>query len=91
MKRVYELSAGKNFVMFTINMDTERSLWINEVLKENLPWTVLSDLQGFEGGVARHYNVTGIPVIFLIDPEGKIVTNQLRGEKMIEYIKKLLL
>lgn len=91
LKRVYELSAGKNFVMFTINMDTERSLWINEVLKENLPWTVLSDLQGFEGEVARHYNVTGIPVIFLIDPEGKIVTNQLRGEKMIEYIKKFLL
>lgn len=91
LKKVYELAKGKNLVMFTINLDKERELWVNDVAKENLPWPMISNLQAFEGELTRRYNVSGIPEIYLIDPEGKIVTNQLRGEKMIEYIKKLLL
>lgn len=89
LKRVHNLTKDKNFVMFTINMDNERSLWVNEVAKENLPWPVISDLQAFDGELAKRYNINGIPVIYLIDPEGKIVENHLRGEKMIEYIKNI--
>ena len=75
--------------MFTINLDKERRLWEEDVKKENLPWPVLSDLKAFDRGVAGEYNVSGIPVIYLIDPEGKIITNELRGEKMISMIRQL--
>ncbi|MDE6452006.1 MAG: hypothetical protein K2L23_06940 [Odoribacter sp.] len=74
--------------MFTISLDKERKLWVEDVVRENLPWPVISDLQAFDGELARQYNISGIPVIFLIDPEGKIVTNKLRGEQMIEYISR---
>ena len=90
LKRVYELVKDKGFVMFTVNLDKERKLWVEDVAKENLPWPVISDLQAFDGELTRQYNVSGIPVIFLIDPEGKIVTNKLRGEQMIEYISRLM-
>ena len=76
--------------MFTVNLDKERKLWVEDVAKENLPWPVISDLQAFDGELTRQYNVSGIPVIFLIDPEGKIVTNKLRGEQIIEYISLLM-
>ena len=89
LKQVYDLTKGKKFHMFTINLDKERKLWEEDVKKESLPWPVLSDLKAFDGGVAGEYNVSGIPVIFLIDPEGKIVTNKLRGEGMISFIKQL--
>ncbi|HJF69800.1 MAG TPA: AhpC/TSA family protein [Butyricimonas virosa] len=89
LKQVYDLTRGKKFHMFTINLDKERKLWEDDVKKESLPWPVLSDLKAFDGGVAEEYNVSGIPVIFLIDPEGKIVTNKLRGEGMISFIEQL--
>ncbi len=89
LKQVYDLTKGKKFHMFTINLDKERRLWEEDVKKENLPWPVLSDLKAFDGGVAGEYNVSGIPVIYLIDPEGKIITNELRGEKMISMIRQL--
>ena len=46
-------------------------------------------LKAFESPVAKSYNVSGIPMIYLIDPEGKIKEKGLRREEMIEYINTL--
>ena len=89
LKTVYENTKGKNFVMFTINLDDERGKWEEDVKHYNLPWKVISDLKAFESPVAKSYNVSGIPMIYLIDPEGKIKEKGLRREEMIEYINAL--
>ena len=49
----------------------------------------MSDLKAYSGPVAQNYHVKGIPMIYLIDPEGKIMARDLRREPMIEYIDKL--
>lgn len=89
LQRVYKDTKNKNFVMFTINLDEERTKWEDDVKKHNLPWTVLSDLQGFKSPVAKNYNVSGIPMIYLINPDGVIEEKGLRREPMIEYINNL--
>ena len=75
--------------MFTKNLDEERTKWEDDVKKHDLPWTVLSDLQGFKSPVAKNYNVSGIPMIYLINPEGLIEEKGLRREHMIDYINNL--
>ncbi len=90
LKEVHELTKTKNLVMFTINLDKERDLWVNDVLQENLPWAVISNLEAFDGELTRMYNVSGIPSIFLIDPEGRIVKKDLRGESMIAFINETI-
>lgn len=90
LQKVYELAKGKNLVMFTINLDKERELWVREVAEENLPWPVISNLEAFDGELTRQYNVSGIPNIFLIGPDGNIVKKNLRGESMIEFIKETI-
>ena len=77
------------FVMFTVNMDEDREKWEKDVKEYNLPWPVVSDLKAYSGPVAQNYHVKGIPMIYLIDPEGKIMARDLRREPMIEYINKL--
>ena len=89
LKTVYENTKGKNFVMFTVNMDEDREKWEKDVKEYNLPWPVVSDLKAYSGPVAQNYHVKGIPMIYLIDPEGKIMARDLRREPMIEYINKL--
>lgn len=89
LKTVYENTRGKDFEMFTVNLDDSREKWEEDVKKENLPWPVISDLQAFKGPVAENYNVSGIPVIYLIDRDGKILEKGLRREAMIEYINGL--
>lgn len=89
LKTVYENTKGKNFVMFTVNMDEDREKWEKDVKEYNLPWPVVSDLKAYSGPVAQNYHVKGIPMIYLIDPEGKIMARDLRREAMIEYIDSL--
>ncbi len=89
LKTVYENTKGKDFVMFTVNLDENREKWVEDVKQYNLPWPVISDLQAFKSPVAINYNVSGIPMIYLIGPGGKIKEKGLRREVMIEYIDSL--
>lgn len=89
LQQVYKDTKNENFIMFTINLDDERMKWEDDVEKHNLPWKVLSDLQGFKSPVAQNYNVSGIPMIYLINPEGLIEEKGLRREQMIECINNL--
>ena len=89
LKTVYENTKGKDFVMFTVNLDENREKWVEDVKQYNLPWPVISDLQAFKSPVAINYNVSGIPMIYLIGPDGKIKEKGLRREAMIEYIDSL--
>jgi hypothetical protein len=62
-----------------------------EFLKKNeLPW-----LQGYlaewsQTKVPEQFGVQGIPAIFLISPEGKIIENELAGGSMAGRIEKYL-
>lgn len=89
LQKVYENTKDKNFVMFTICLDESREKWEKDVKEHNLPWKVLSDLQGFKGDLTTNYNVGGIPVIYLINPEGIIEKKDLRRDEMISYINNL--
>jgi hypothetical protein len=62
-----------------------------EFLKKNdLPW-----MQGYlsewsETKVPEQYGVQGIPAIFLLSPEGKIIESELEGSSMIGRLEKHL-
>lgn len=43
-----------------------------------------------ENGVIDDYNIQGYPTSFLIDPDGKIVAKNLRGENLIEVLNSYL-
>ena len=90
LKQLYEKTKGKNFVMLTVNLDEKRSKWEEDVKAHQLPWPVISDLKGFNGGMSALYNIGGIPMTYLISPEGKILKKGLRREPMIQYITTLL-
>jgi len=89
LEEVYKLGKNKPFEMITINLDKKRELWVEDTRKENLPWNVLSDLKAFDG-IAKEFNVHGIPQIYLLSPEGKIIEKGLRGDNMIAKIKEYL-
>ena len=90
LKKVYEENKDQNFVMFTINLDETQKKWEDDVKEMNLPWPVISDLKAFQGDVPQAFNVKGIPMIYLINPEGKIEKKGLRGEEMVRTIHDLL-
>jgi peroxiredoxin len=82
--KVYNEYKGRNFDILGISLDKEdgREKWLKAILDDQLAWTQVSDLQGWQNAVAQRYHVRAIPQNFLVDPTGKIVAANLRGAEL---------
>ncbi|HEX8314964.1 MAG TPA: TlpA disulfide reductase family protein [Flavisolibacter sp.] len=80
----------KNFTVLGVSLDQQKQAWVDAVAKDKLVWTNVSDLQFWNNAAAQLYRVQSIPQNFLIDPNGKIVAKDLRGQdlekKLCEYL-----
>jgi thiol-disulfide isomerase/thioredoxin len=58
--------------------------------EKSMPWPQHFDGKYWENEYGRMYNIRGIPAMFLLDKEGKLVETSARGEKLEPLVKKLL-
>lgn len=89
VKAVYAEYHSKGFEIVSVSLDQKKENWTTAIKKYNLPWLQLSSLQGWKCPVARLYNVSGVPAMFLLDENGVIVSKDLRGEKLKIEVSKL--
>ena len=75
----YQKYKGKGFEVLGVSLDQNKDKWKQAVDKDNLTWTHVSDLKGWQNEVAQKYGVTSIPFNVLLDKEGKILAKGLRG------------
>jgi peroxiredoxin len=87
--KAYEKYKDSNFTILSVSMDGNKASWLKAVQDDKLPWVQLSDLKGFANEAGKLYGITAIPSNFLIDPRGKIVASNLRGEELISFLNKL--
>ncbi|TXH23267.1 MAG: AhpC/TSA family protein [Chitinophagaceae bacterium] len=82
----------KNFTILGVSLDRPdaKDKWLAAIEKDNLTWTQVSDLKFWENEVARQYGINAIPQNYLIDPNGVIVAENLRGEKLQEKLAEIL-
>lgn len=78
----YNKFKDKNFTILSVSLDKDQDKWKEAVAKDKLAWQHVSDLQGWESTVAALYGVQSIPANFLIDPSGKIIATDLRGDDL---------
>ena len=86
----YKKFSGKNFTVLGVSLDRSREPWIKAIKDDNLAWTQVSDLKFWNNEVAAKYKVGSIPQNFLIDPNGKIIARDLRGEELHQRLEQLL-
>ena len=60
------------------------------VMQDNLTWTQISDLTYWESPVVPAYKLEGIPFNVLVDPQGKIIAEGLRGEELEKKLSEVL-
>ncbi|MEO6135083.1 MAG: TlpA disulfide reductase family protein [Ginsengibacter sp.] len=74
----------KGFTVLGVSLDQpgKQQAWLDAIHKDGLYWTQVSDLKGWENEVSMKYGVRAIPQNFLIDPTGKIVAKNVRGEDL---------
>jgi peroxiredoxin len=82
----------KNFTVVGVSLDRpdSKAKWLDMIKQSKYNWTQLSDLSFWNSKPALLYNVNSVPANFLIDPQGKIIGKNLRGEALQKKLAELL-
>ena len=88
--KAYNTYKNRNFTIFGVSLDKDKAAWEQAIKQDNLTWAHASELADFEGSTVKLYQVEAIPASFLLDPTGKIIARNLRGEELDAFLNKTL-
>lgn len=80
---------SKGFEVIGISLDSKLDQWKKAISKINMPWIHLSDLKGWNNIAASTYDIKSVPSSILIDPNGKIIAIDLKGEKLTKKLREI--
>ena len=86
----YNKFKNKNFTILGVSLDEDKTKWLEAIKKDNLNWAQVSDLKGWNSASVPLFGFDGIPYNVLIDPTGKIIATELRGEDLGRKLGEIL-
>jgi len=86
----YKQFKDKNFTILGVSLDKTKDSWLKAIHEDQLTWTHVSDLQYWNSKAVETFKFEGIPYNILIDPQGKIIAESLRGAELENKLKEVL-
>lgn len=86
----YKEFKDKNFTVLGVSLDKDKDAWQEAIKEDHLTWTHVSDLKFWQSKAVEIFHFNGIPFNVLIDPQGKIIGQGLRGEELEGKLKEVL-
>jgi peroxiredoxin len=89
--KAYDQYKNKNFTILSVSLDRpgKKDAWLAAIKADGLEWTQVSDLKFWDNEVAKQYGIRSIPQNYLIDPSGKIIAKNLRGDELNKELATL--
>lgn len=77
------------FTVFGVSLDKDKKSWEAAIEKDNLDWTQVSDLKFWDSEPAKLYGVRAIPSNFLVNKEGVIVAQNIKGDQLQQKLQEI--
>ena len=87
--KAYQTYKSKGFDIVGVSFDQKAEAWKKAIADLGLEWHNISDLKGWGCAAAPAYGINGIPSNILVDPSGKIVACDLRGENLLNKLAEV--
>jgi peroxiredoxin len=90
--KAFQQFKDKNFTVLGVSLDRpgQKDRWLKAISDDKLAWTNVSDLQYWNSAVVPLYGFEGIPFNVLVDPQGKIIGQSLRGRMLEQKLGEVL-
>jgi peroxiredoxin len=90
--KAYHMYKDRNFTLLGVSLDRpgEKDKWLAAIKADGLEWPQVSDLKYWFNDIAKLYDIRSVPQNFLIDPDGKIIAKNLRGEELFKKLDELI-
>ena len=82
VKANYDKYHPKGFNIVGLSFDRNKESWVKIIKEKELNWVHLSDLKYWQTIAATTYGINAIPSSLLVDPTGKVIARDLRGEAL---------
>jgi peroxiredoxin len=79
---LYAKHKSADFEILAVSVDQNAAAWKAGIVKDKAAWLHISDVSGWKSPLAAAYNVSTIPASFLLDPEGRIIAKDARGDEL---------
>ena len=86
LKQIYEKYAPKGLKMISITTEKDLNEWKKALTEEQMPWSNYRDINR---KMLNAYHVRYIPSIFIINNEGVVLAEKLRGKELADFIRDL--
>jgi thiol-disulfide isomerase/thioredoxin len=83
-------SKGLEIISVSLERGNQKAFWIEAIKKDQLNWYNVSNLKFWQDPIAQAYSVNSIPATFILDENGTVVAERLRGAELEATIKNLL-
>lgn len=90
VKKVYEKYKSKGLEIIGVSLDVKVDAWRKAIEADGLSWLHMSDLKGWNSIVTDVYQIHGVPMLFVLDENNRIVGEGLRGEELEKCVQKVL-
>jgi peroxiredoxin len=90
--KVFNKYKDQGFHVLGVSLDRpgQKEKWMKAIHDDGLTWTQVSDLQFWNNEVAKQYGIQAIPQNLLLDPEGKIIAKNIRGEELEQKVEEAI-
>jgi len=98
--QLYEKYKDKNFTILSVSINygpVTKQQWLDAIRQDKMVWPNITDVKNLDtkqikkdNVAGTKYGVSGLPRNFLIDPSGKIVALDLKGELLEQKLRELL-
>ena len=89
--KLYDKYKDKDFTILSVSLDQDIINWRGAIKIDGLKWpNHISDLKGWGSAVISSYNFNSIPYTVLVNKEGKIIGEDLRGIELEQKIAEII-
>ena len=89
IKQNYLKYHDKGFEVVGISIDEDREALDTFLKEHNMPWITVHE-KGGQHPALKKYGIQGVPTMFLVDQDGKVISLEARGEMLTELLEQTL-
>ena len=89
LERVIKALRKEDFIVISISLDYDKEAWLKAADRDTTQWVQLCDFKGWKNTTVEEQNIQSLPSNILLNPNKSIIGRDIRGQELINKIKKL--
>lgn len=85
----YAKYKNRGFEIYQVSVDDNRAEWVDAIDYDGLTWINVGDMKGSNQAVIS-YNIQTLPYNYLLDKEGVVIAQNLKGPALDRTLSKIL-